>query len=478
VSLFGGVLLAVLAVIGIVGRGTVSGTARPKMTLASSTCATSGFCVSSPTPGPELYPGVSSASNLPLTFTNSMSVPIHVYRLTTTFTNTFPSGCPSAGFELNQIHASGSTPAVTIDFPTATSWITVPGASGSTPGSATYPASLSMADSGNQDPCQRLGLTMSYQAVAYYTVPTATTLTSSPNPSTYAQPVTLTATVSPNITPASAGATPVGSVTFYKCTTDSCATPTSLGSSALNSSGVATLPTSFTPVGSYKIYAKYTPADSTNFSSSTSSQITQVVNYTYCITSKTSINVTVASGQDVCVTSTGSVNGGITVNGGGRLDVLGGTVTGNIAVQSGGALSFQGGVLGGSLTGTGATLFSVCGAKLQSNVSLSSSTAFALIGDAGDDGSPACAGNTVGGSVTLSNNTAGAEVGGNTITGGLSLTGTTGAGQGPENANPEIEANKISGGLSCSGNTPPPINDGQPNAVSGKRSGQCSVGGF
>ena len=34
--------------------------------------------------------------------------------------------------------------------------------------------------------------------------------------------------------------------------------------------------------------------------------------------------------------------------------------------------------------------------------------------------------------------------------------------------------NTIGGGLSCTGNAPPPVNNAQPNAVSGPESGQCA----
>ena len=97
-----------------------------------------------------------------------------------------------------------------------------------------------------------------------------------------------------------------------------------------------------------------------------------------------------------------------------------------------------------------------------------------MIGDAGDDGSPACAGGTINGNVTLTNNTAGVELGGNTINGNVTITGNTGAGLDAENARPEVEANKINGTLACSTNNPAPTTDGKPNTGSGSRTGQCA----
>ena len=74
--------------------------------------------------------------------------------------------------------------------------------------------------------------------------PTLTTLTSSPNPATFGEAVTFTATVT------GAGGTPTGTVTFYDGTA-------SLGTGTLNGSGVATLTTSALIVGVHPISATY-----------------------------------------------------------------------------------------------------------------------------------------------------------------------------------------------------------------------------
>jgi len=91
---------------------------------------------------------------------------------------------------------------------------------------------------------------------------TTTAITSSPNPSTSGQLVTITATVT------SAAGTPVGTVTFKTGSTV-------IGTATLNGSGVATVTTSTLPVGSDSITATY--AGSTNFFSSGAST-TQRVN--------------------------------------------------------------------------------------------------------------------------------------------------------------------------------------------------------
>lgn len=95
--------------------------------------------------------------------------------------------------------------------------------------------------------------------------PTTTQLSSSRNPSTLGQPVTFTATVTSN----AAAGNPTGSVTFF----DGGA---GIGEGTLSGEGVATFTTSSLAVGSHTITAKYNGDD--NFSSSTSTPLTQVVN--------------------------------------------------------------------------------------------------------------------------------------------------------------------------------------------------------
>ena len=298
---------------------------------------------------------------------------------------------------------------------------------------------------------------------------TTTSLTNTPSTSNYGQSVSLTATVTP-----SSGPVPVGSVGFYL------GTPTAnhmlIGTGTLSSSGKATISITTLPGGSDSLYSVY--AGSTNDSGSTSAAVTQTVNFSSCITTKVSGNVTVPSSQDICIKSTGSVGGNVTVNGGGRLDILGGNVSGNVSVSAGGAVNIQTGSIGGNLTATSANYFTVCGARISGSLSAAGTTAYALVGDAGDDGTPGCSGNIMNGNLSLSNSTAGAEIGANTVGGGVSLTGTGGTGPSTENAVPEVEKNTIGGGLSCSNNAPAPTHDALPNKVSGTRSGQCSAAGF
>jgi hypothetical protein len=106
---------------------------------------------------------------------------------------------------------------------------------------------------------------------------------------------------------------------------------------------------------------------------------------------------------------------------------------------------------------------------------VTNTTGFVLIGDPGDD---ACAGNQLRSSVGLSSNQGDVEVGANRISSSLSVSGTTGTGPFAEDTNAEIEANTIASSLSCSANSPAPTNGGQPNTVSGGRTGQCGAVGF
>ncbi|HQR66975.1 MAG TPA: Ig-like domain repeat protein, partial [Thermoanaerobaculia bacterium] len=93
--------------------------------------------------------------------------------------------------------------------------------------------------------------------------PSAAAVSATPNPSTFGQSVTFTATAS------GLGGTPTGSVTFFDGAT-------TIGAGVLNSSGIATLSTAALSVGSHAITASY--AGDSNFAGSSSGTMTQVVN--------------------------------------------------------------------------------------------------------------------------------------------------------------------------------------------------------
>jgi hypothetical protein len=141
------------------------------------------------------------------------------------------------------------------------------------------------------------------QTVTAGTVDTTTALTSSLNPSSYRQQVLFTATVSP-----SSGAT--GTVTFM----DGGST---LGSSTLDASGVATLSVSSLAVGTHSITAQYGGDASHN--GSTSAAVSQTVNKASTTTTLTSDANPSKSGRPVTFTATISSS----------------TATGNIQFQDG-----------------------------------------------------------------------------------------------------------------------------------------------
>jgi hypothetical protein len=106
------------------------------------------------------------------------------------------------------------------------------------------------------------------EVIITYTVPvtaTATVVTSSANPSVVGQPVTFTATVSPN--PPGTWVTPTGTVTFSDGGSP-------IGTATLDASGTATITTSSLAAGTHTIAASY--GGDNNFSASTGAATVKV----------------------------------------------------------------------------------------------------------------------------------------------------------------------------------------------------------
>ncbi|MDF3293222.1 Ig-like domain repeat protein [Streptomyces silvisoli] len=122
---------------------------------------------------------------------------------------------------------------------------------------------------------------------------TATVLTSLPDPSVFGQVKTLTATVT-----ASSGI-PTGTVSFFDGAT-------LLSTTALNASGVATLPVSTLAFGSHALTATYNGGG--GFSGSTSLVDTQTVNKASTTTTLTAVPNPAAPGQAVLMTATVTAN--------------------------------------------------------------------------------------------------------------------------------------------------------------------------
>jgi uncharacterized repeat protein (TIGR01451 family) len=155
---------------------------------------------------------------------------------------------------------------------------------------------------------------------------------------------------------------------------------------------------------------------------------------------------------------------------GGTWCVSGANVAGSLSVAAGTNVVITNSTIGGSVNASNPAGFSLCNSTVGS-LSVNGSSGFVLVGDPGDD---LCPGNTINGTVSLSNNGAGVEVSHDRIAGSLVLSGNAGGGPFADDVSPEVEANTVGGSLSCSSNAPAPTNDHQPNAVSGSRSGQCS----
>ncbi len=129
------------------------------------------------------------------------------------------------------------------------------------------------------------------QTVSASLIDTTTSLATTPNPSAYGQSVVFTAGVSPS----SGTGTPTGSITFLDGATV-------LGSSALDSNGLATFSTSSLSIGTHSLTAQYS-GDGV-FAGSTSSATLQTVNKTDTTIGLTSNHNPSNNGQPVTFKAT------------------------------------------------------------------------------------------------------------------------------------------------------------------------------
>ncbi|MGV4988938.1 FG-GAP-like repeat-containing protein [Streptomyces sp. NRAIS3] len=271
-----------------------------------------------------------------------------------------------------------------------------------------------------------------------------TTLTTSPNPSLFGHPVTLTDTVCPT---GSSTTSPTGTVTF----TDGDAT---LGTATLAPGGgdqcaQTHLTWSNLLPGSHTLTAQY--SGDTNYQApATPETATQTVNCTRTVTG--SVSSVTATGESTCI--------------------LNATVHGSVTAGAGRALFISNSTIQGSVASSHSTLVGVCGTNVTGSLVESGASRFVVVGDPGDDH---CAANHINRHVMLGSNTGGTELISNNIGGTTMVTNNRGTGPFPEDDRPEIEGNTIGGSLLCSGNTPSPTNDGHPNTVSGARMGQCTA---
>ena len=165
------------------------------------------------------------------------------------------------------------------------------------------------------------------QTVNGIVIATATSLVSSPNPSTFGQSVVLVASVSPS----SGTGTPTGSVTFADGATV-------LGSSTLDANGRAAISTSSLSVGTHSITASYN-GDST-YGGSSSAAVSQTVNTAATTTTVTSSRNPSITNRPVTFTAT----------------VLPATATGTVQFFDGATLIGTATLSGGSATLTTSSL--------------------------------------------------------------------------------------------------------------------------
>ena len=214
-----------------------------------------------------LYPGVTRC--LVYTVKNHLDVPISVHHITAALDphySTPPPGCTASDLSL----------------PSFSGWLQVSGH-----GSATSAGSpISLIDTRtNQDNCENTVLHFVYQGTAVYMATTSTTLSSSLNPSHSGQYVTFMATVTATHAPTA----PTGTVSFYACATAACDHKGLLGSAAVGPHGRSSFSIQCLPVGTTYVEAIYEGA-TTNFSSSTSNRVAQVIKSPVIPTSTTLIS--------------------------------------------------------------------------------------------------------------------------------------------------------------------------------------------
>lgn len=466
--------------------------AKPVDTTTCTTC----MSVAGPSANPVLYPGA-TPSSLPVTFTNTTNGPIYVTSLKVGFTNAFPTGCPASNFMVKDSTA-GAMAAASADATTTT--ITYSPAQ-TIPAGQTWTdnATLSMPDSGKQDACQGLPIAISYTGTANYTVMTTASMQVAPNAGTDSE--TLSATIAPDIQPASAAHSPGpgdGTVTFYSCTdatSISCAN--ALGTAQVGAGGVATYNMSASAIGSYKVEAVYFPADRTSFVTSTSPIITE--DLSGCVAAPTSTagtiitgtisgNYTVPSGASVWLNN-GTINGNVTVLGNGSFAATGGTVNGSIT-SSGGPIAIAGTTVTGNVQNTNGGLSLGPSTLIKGNAQATGSGVFCSEGASGTQAQVSVRGNlqvqnltgttpatacatTVGNNLLWQNNAVpsfiGLSCGGNTILGNMNVQNNSGKLTIGDAVN--AAGNKVSGNTNVNGNT------GGGTLINTSSAGTCTLSG-
>jgi lysophospholipase L1-like esterase len=172
-------------------------------------------------------------------------------------------------------------------------------------------------------------------------------------------------------------------------------------------------------------------------------------------------NLSVSKGE-TCVFMGGGVTGNITQTGG-TLVLAGTVIGGNVQIQGGGGFSLTGSArVEGNLQiqnlPAGSVLNQICGVGVSGNLSYQNSAQPVQIG-----AMSLCPGNTVGGNLQVSKNTAAVAIFDNMVTGNLQVENDT--------SSTTVSGNKVAKNLQCSNNT---TITGSGNTASQKQ-GQCAA---
>jgi hypothetical protein len=109
-----------------------------------------------------LYPGVTAATPIAVTFHNPNSVPIYVTAFTTSLSATLPAGCQTSWFPIGQSNIStANTVTVPAKVGSVNGSVTLPHANSTNTGTVTAPT-IQMSDSGNQTACHGAQLQINY----------------------------------------------------------------------------------------------------------------------------------------------------------------------------------------------------------------------------------------------------------------------------------------------------------------------------
>ena len=191
--------------------------------------------------------------------------------------------------------------------------------------------------------------------------------------------------------------------------------------------------------GTQTLSATFTPSDQADWNSVTATTQLTVTFTQPPITTSSSGSLNVGSGSAVGITG-GSVSGPVSVGSGGALFVTSGSLTGPVTVGPGGVLVIDSSSVSGPLRASGDAEVVVCGGTISGPLTIAGSSGAIRIG-----ATSGCAGNTITGKVSLTNNTGGVSFVGNNVTGPVTVTGNSGGFS--------YSGNTVSGKETVSGNS-------------------------